>query len=128
MKSSTNTNVESFSPESAGLSVGAAVGIAVVLTFLVSFSAGLLVAFVIAYFYIRRQKGQYSPRDPQQPTPKQASQQGSIKLKDNISYGPVASQPPAPQQHAPMYEEVATHMQPGSMEMQENVAYGPISH
>ena len=115
----------------AGLSVGAAVGITFALTFLVSFSAGLLVAFVIAYCYNRRQKGQYSPRDTQQPTITQAAiplQQGSIELKDNISYGPVTSQHPAPQQPATMYEEVATHVQPGSMEMRANVAYGPITH
>ena len=51
-----------------------------------SFSAGLLVALVIAYCYIRQLKGQYSPRDPQQPTPTQAS--SNIELKDNIiEYG-----------------------------------------
>ena len=116
--------------KSAGLSVGAAVGITAVLTFLVAFSAGLLVAFAIAYCYIRRQKGQYSPRDTQQPTPTQASvsvQQGNIELKDNISYGPVPSQPPAPQQHVPIYE-VVTHVQPGNMEMRANIAYEPIGH
>ena len=96
-----NTKLKSLFSLSAGLSVGAAVGIAVVLTFLVAFSAGLSVAFAIAYCYIRRQKGQYSPGD---------------------------SQPPAPQQPAPMYEELVTHVQPGSMEMKANVAYGPISH
>ena len=120
-----------FFLKSASVSVGVAVGIAVVLTFLVAFSAGLLVAFAIAYCYIRRQKSQYSPRDPRQPTPTQASvslQQGKIELKDNISYGPVPSQLPVPQQPAPMYEEVATHVQPGSIEMKANVAYGPISH
>ena len=97
--------------------------------FLVGFSAGLLVALVIAYCCIRRQKGQYSPSDTQQPTLTQATtplQQGSIEMKDNISYGPVTSQRPDPQQRGPMYEEIRTQVQPGNMEMRANVAYGPI--
>ena len=75
-----------------------------------------------------RQKGRYSPSDSQQPTLIQASshvQEGGIELKENISYGPVPSQPPAPQQHAPMYEEV---VQAGNIEVKANVAYGPVSH
>ena len=114
-----------------GLSTAEAVGITIALSAVVSFSAGLLVALIIAYCCSRRQKGQYSPRDTQQPTVTQAStslQQGSIELKDNISYGPVTSQHPAPQQHAPTYEELGTHEHPGNMEMRANVAYGPIGH
>ena len=77
-----------------------AVGITFALTFLMAFTVGLLVAFVIAYCNIHK-KGRYSPsaRDTQQPTHKQASahiQHVGIKLKENISYGPVPSQPPTP--------------------------------
>ena len=91
---------------------------------------GLIVAFVIAYCYVQRQilKGQYSPSDSQIPTPIQASshvQEGGIELKENISYGPVPSQPPAPQQRGPMYEEI---VQTGNIEVKANVAYGPVSH
>ena len=95
-----------------------------------SFSAGLLVALVIAYCYIRQQKSQYSPRDPKQPAPTQASsslQQGNIELKDNISYGPVISHPPAPQQPAPTQASVS--LQQGNIELKDNISYGPvISH
>ena len=113
-----------------GLSIAEAVGITLVLSSIVSFSAGLLVALVIAYCYIRQRKSQYSPRDPQQPTPTQASsslQQGNIELKDNISYGPVPSHLPAPQQPAPMYEDVSVAVSK-DIELKKNVAYGPISH
>ena len=94
------------------------------------FSAGLSVALVIAYCYIRQRKSQYSPRDSQQPTPTQASvslQQGDIELKDNISYGPVISHLPAPQQPAPIYEDISTAVSK-DIKLKENVAYGPISH
>ena len=100
-----------------GLSTTEAVGIAITLSSIVSFSAGLLVALVIAYCYIRQLKSQYSHRDPQQPTPTQASvslQQGNIELKDNISYGPVISQLPAPQQLAPTQASVS--LQQGNIE------------
>ena len=123
-----------------GLSIAEAVGITLVLSSIVSFSAGLLVALVIAYCYIRQLKSQYSPRDPQQPTPTQASvslQQGNIELKDNISYGPVISHPPAPQQPAPQQPapqqptptQASVSLQQGNIELKDNISYGPvISH
>ena len=76
-----------------GLSTAEAVGITFVLSSIVSFSAGLLVALVIAYCYNRRQKGQYSPRDTQQPASMyedvSMAVSKDIELKENVAYGPV---------------------------------------
>ena len=75
-----------------GLSTAEAVGIAIALSSIVSFTAGLLVALVIVYCYIRQLKGRYSPRDPQQ-SPVQYEDVSmvtkDIELKENIAYGPV---------------------------------------
>ena len=76
-----------------GLSTAEAVGIAIALSSIVSFSAGLLVASVIAYCYNQRQKGQYSPRDTQQPAPMyedvSIAVSKDIELKENVAYGPI---------------------------------------
>ena len=81
-----------------GLSTAEAVGITIVLSSIVSFSAGLLVALAIAYCYIRQlnSKGQYSPRDPQQPAPMYEDISmvtgKDFEMKENIAYGPVGHQ------------------------------------
>ena len=76
-----------------GLSTAEAVGIAIALSSIVSFSAGLLVASVISYCYIRRLMGRYSPRDPQQPAPMyedvSIAMSKDIELKENVAYGPI---------------------------------------
>ena len=76
-----------------GLSTAAAVGIAIALSSIVSFSAGLLVALVIAYCYIRRLKRHYSPKDTQQPAPMYEDVSmvtgKDIELKENVAYGPI---------------------------------------
>ena len=76
-----------------GLSTAEAVSIAIALSAVVSFSAGLLVALVIAYCYIRRLKGQYSPSDPRHPAPMyedvSIAVSKDIELKENVAYGPI---------------------------------------
>ena len=76
-----------------GLSTAEAIGIAIALSSIVSFSAGLLVALVIAYCYIQRQKGQYSPSDPRKPAlmyeDVSIAVSKDIELKENVAYGPI---------------------------------------
>ena len=92
-----------------GLSTAEVVGIT--LSSVVSFSAGLLVALVIAYRYTRRLKGQYSPKDTQQPAP----------MYENITIA--TSRDIELQEH--MYAEVS-EITSRDIELNENAAYGVI--
>ena len=70
-----------------GLSIAEAVGI----TFVLSFTAGLLVALVIAYCYIRKHKtNQYFPSEPKQPAPVyediSMNVRRDIELEENVAY------------------------------------------
>ena len=77
---------------STGLSIAEAVGIAIVLSSIVSFTAGLFVALVSAYCYIRQQKttNQYTPSEPKQPAPMyedvSMDVRRDIELKENVAY------------------------------------------
>ena len=84
-------NVAVISYAGTGLSTAEAVGITFVLSSIVSFTAGLLVALVIAYCYIRQQKtNQYSPSEPKQPAPMyedvSMDVRRDIELKENVAY------------------------------------------
>ena len=94
----------------AGLSAGAAVGISVTI-FLVSFSAGALLAALITYYCVRREKssGQphLTPSHSHQPAPVYDEVgAGKLELKENIAYGPVDK----------------------LLEMKQNPSYGPVRH
>ena len=76
---------------STGLSTAEVVGITFALSSIVSFTAGLLVALVIAYCYIRQLKtNQYSPSEPKQPAPMyedvSMDVRRDIELKENVAY------------------------------------------
>ena len=80
-----------YSVVSTGLSTVQTVGISVIISSIVSFTAGLLVALVIAYCYIRQQKtNQYSPNEPKQPAPMyedvSMDVRRDIELKENVAY------------------------------------------
>ena len=69
-----------------GLSTAEVVGVTFALSSIVSFTAGLLVALVIAYCYIRR----HSPSEPKQPAPMyediSMDVRRDIELKENVAY------------------------------------------